>query len=219
METTAHEKLKEYLSLVELYYAREPIIETLDKTLEQLIAEFKSKLLTACKQKEESQNRWEELMKVFSDCNWSYKPRDMSFDTPYTFKVVVHLKAPEVDANIRLIGTIVNISFIGNKIGYYYSDTDVSLNTAPINVAKKQRTFPVVELEFEPQLSYMPMNDWQRMRREEIEKIVNQFFPEFETFDNTFADYDVGPIQTELGYFLKIDLFQAIFGTHINGVI
>ncbi|MCE6989632.1 hypothetical protein [Dyadobacter sp. CY323] len=218
MEHRVDKKRAEYLAIVSTYFSNDQIVEDGSMTADAYLDLLHPELIDTWKRKKAAFERWNEMLSQFGKLDWAYSSRNMHFDTNEGFKVVVHIKLPD-DLN-RLVGISIHLSFLGNQIGFYYSDTKTELNNDPIGVPIKYSSLiRSHSCQVNSEVSYQPINDQHLIYKPLLADMVKRFFPEFVEFDNQYADFKVKDIQTELGYFKEIDLFQVFFGTNIHGVI
>ncbi len=68
-------------------------------------------------------------------------------------------------------------------------------------------------------LSYLPFDEEMKKITKWLQDIIIEFFPNFELFDNTFADYKVNNIIINAHIYKELDLWKAFFSTNDHGII
>jgi hypothetical protein len=117
--------------------------------------------------------------------------------------------APEVNKLIIALGmrqgVILNINYLSKLIGFYFCDFDTK---AFIPIHSKLGYW-------DPMLSYFPFNETQLQFARELYSYVKLNFPDFELFDNLFANVKAYKVIVDLHIEDEIDYFQLLLDNNM----
>jgi hypothetical protein len=155
---------------------------------------------SACVDKSEivSSTDWQELLMSLKSVPSVRKLKDQSHDTPHNLKILISIN-PES-------GIGVCMSLLGNFIGFYYMHE---------SEPKGQVCFGQ-ELGY--YLSYFPFSPMQKTAARDIYFSISKKLPQFQLFNQNFADYLIKDVQGQTFYYEEIQLFRILFSDQLDGI-
>lgn len=162
------------------------------------------------KQKYYDANR--EKIKIQYNQNWSdFLESIKKIKLIKRFRVDIHssMHSIKIICTLNSCGTNgigVYLSWLGNLYTFYFIS-----NQNPSNA-------PYFAIEFNTYLTYVPLNDKQRLASEEMESMLNKYFPSFSRFNNDFAEIPINDIQTFYSFEKKTSLFKVLFNNYSGGI-
>ncbi|WP_142683998.1 hypothetical protein [Chitinophaga polysaccharea] len=211
MTKTANSDLDRYLELVNKYFYFEHLPPGEKKPAEY----YKEGYLNVTAEKVSNMEKWEHLMEEFRQNPSIRSVRDMSHPEPHSFKAVLDINTNDIEN--QHAGIIVFVSFVGNHIGYYFSEGYGEKNDSDLS----RPPFKPIEtwIGIEKKCSYVPIISEQVKLLPKIIDIIKEQFPNFSLFNNSLADYKIPQIVVNGIFIRNLDLFQVFFSTNIHGVI
>ncbi|MCD2425902.1 hypothetical protein LQ567_24175 [Niabella pedocola] len=147
----------------------------------------------------EASDRWHKFYDSVKRIHGIRKVREFN-PTKHSIKILCALE------NSMSNGIGVYLSLLGGFYGFYYiSETNMY----------KTECFG---MEYNAYLSYYPLTDELRDVSNQVEKLLTREFPEFEKFDNKWADYPIENIQSYYSFKEKTTLFELIFEEQPGGI-
>ena len=147
---------------------------------------------------------WELLLEDLKQTNQFLRVKDMAPVTEqYCYKAILPFKIDPTE------GIILHLSPIGNLFGFNYSNYSIE---APL---------PVKDYNGQSHnyLSYYPFSAEHENIAQQVKNIIIKNFRDFRHFDSLDANLPCYNITIEGNQYKKIDLFQALFGANLHGMI